>query len=303
MSRGGTDLALRHDAYTADLTTIGAGLRTLRHDGRDLVVPYAADEVRPAYRGALLAPWPNRVADGRYTFEGSVHELCVNELERRTALHGLVAWERFDVAEQTAATVTLLHRLVPRTGYPFELELTVRYALGEGGLTTTVSTRNLGSGRAPYGVAPHPYLRAGAGRVDDWVLEVPAARVLQVTPERLLPTGATGVEAAGLDFRTPRRISTARADHAFTGLVADDGGLARVGVRADDGGGVECTWDPVVLPWVQVHTADLADPVLSRIGLAVEPMTCPPDAFNSHTDLVVLEPGATHSAWWAISAV
>ncbi|HWU31187.1 MAG TPA: galactose mutarotase, partial [Microbacterium sp.] len=61
-------------------------------------------------------------------------------------------------------------------------------------------------------------------------------------------------------------------------------------------------WD-AGCPWVQVHTADLPDPAASRRGLAVEPMTCPPDAFNSGTDLIVLEPGAAHTAGWSIRAL
>ena len=44
-------------------------------------------------------------------------------------------------------------------------------------------------------------------------------------------------------------------------------------------------------PWVQVYSGEQ----VSRRGVAIEPMTCPPDAFNSHTDLVALEPGQTHS--------
>jgi aldose 1-epimerase len=74
-------------------------------------------------------------------------------------------------------------------------------------------------------------------------------------------------------------------------------------VRAADGGGVAMHWSTAELPWVQVHTADRPDPADDRVGLAVEPMTCPPDALNSGTDLVVLQPGDTHSASWEIEAL
>jgi aldose 1-epimerase len=77
----------------------------------------------------------------------------------------------------------------------------------------------------------------------------------------------------------------------------------RTRVLAEDGRGVMCSWDPGVLPWVQVHTAGRPDRASSRLGVALEPMTCPPNTFNSGTDLVVLEPGDTHCAWWRLAAL
>lgn len=299
MSIGGQNIQLRHGDYTADITSIGAGMRTLAHSGGDLVVPYGAEEVRPLYRGALLAPWPNRVVDGRYSFAGADHQLPINEVERHHALHGLVSWQRFDVVEAGPDTVALTHRTVPAPGYPFELELAVVYRLDDDGLHCSVQSTNVGTSEAPYGVGPHPYLRAGTGRVDDWTLQLPATQVLQVTPDRLVPRGLVPVTDTDLDFRSPRLIAGTTADHALTGLVPDADGVVRVALSGERGL-VRCEWDPTLLPWVQVHTADLPDPAGTRIGLALEPMSCPPDAFNSGTDLVVLEPGRSHSAWWRL---
>lgn len=303
MSAGGEEYTLRHGDYTAAVTQVGAGLRMLRHGDRDLVLDYAPDEVRPRYRGALLAPWPNRVVDGRYTFDGESYRLDLNEPERGHAIHGLVAWSRFDLLDADESSVTLVHRLVPRTGYPFAIELTVRYGLDDRGLSCSVTARNLGQRPAPYGVGPHPYLVAGPGRVDEWELELPAEQVLEVSADRLVPRGLAPVSAAGLDFRERGTIGTTEVDHAFTSLRAGEDGLVHVRVRGGAGDGVECVWDATALPWVQVHTADLPDPAESRRGLAVEPMTCPPDAFNSGSDLVVLRPGAEHTAGWSIRAL
>jgi aldose 1-epimerase len=285
------------------ITQVGAGVRELRHDRRDLVLPYRPDEVRPRYRGAVLAPWPNRIADGRYDFAGRPHQLDINEPERQTALHGLVCWVRFDLVSQTASTVTLRHRLVPQPGYPFLLDISVHYSLDADGLACTVTARNPGASPAPYGTAPHPYLRGGEGPVDDWSLLLPADEVLEVTPDRLLPIKRVPVDGRELDFRVERRIDAVELDHAFTRLRPDSDGLVRARVMQDESTGVECAWDPDVLPWVQVHTADLPDPAESRRGLALEPMTCPPDAFNSGDDLVILEPDTEHSASWTIRAV
>jgi aldose 1-epimerase len=293
---------IEHAGYTAVLTPVAAGIRLLQHAGTDLVVPYAADEVRPYYRGAILTPWPNRVVDGRYRFGGGDYELALTEPARQHALHGLLSWTRFDAAEHDGQSVTWRHESVASTGYPWSLRVEVAYALDDEGLRTTVAATNLSDSPAPYGTAPHPYLRVGDVPIDECELTVPAQRVLEVTPDRLIPTGVAEVAGTRFDFRSPRRIGDDQLDHAFTGLAGPGDGQVTVQLRAPSGGGVACTWDAAVLPWVQVHTADVPGTPAHRAGLAPEPMTCPPDAFNSGTDLVVLEPGGSHTASWTIHA-
>lgn len=294
---------LRHGNYRADIALRGAGLVRLQHDADDLVVPASGGTGPPLFRGAVLVPWPNRVADGSYETGGRRRQLPVNEPDRRTALHGLVHSSPFEIRLSSLETVTLVHRLPTSDGYPFELDVEVSYRLSDVGLSWTVTSTNLSREPAPYGTAPHPYLRPGGpgGQVDDWVVEVPAEQVLEVTPDRLLPSGLAGVAGGPLDLRTPRRLEGVEIDHAYTTLHAGPDGVARVRLTSGDGAGVEISWDPRVLPWVQVHTADQPDDAdAHRAGLAVEPMTCPPDAFNSGTDLVMIEPGGSHTASWDI---
>lgn len=297
----GRQLSLRHGDYTAVVVSVGASLRLLRFGGRDLVRSASADRIRPNYRGALLVPWPNRVVDGSYTFDGVAHQLGLSEPERGHALHGLLAWADWATVEQSDSSVRLRATVVPQEGYPFRLTVEVTYTLDDDGLTTSVTALNTCPHAAPYGVAPHPYLVAGDGRVDEWTLRLPAATVLEVTPDRLIPTSLIPV-SGDFDFRAPRQIRSAFLDHAFTDLQYDDG-MATVRVTGADGHGAAVSFGRD-LPWVQVHTGDLpADPAGSRRGVAVEPMTCPPDAFNSGTDLVVLQPGAEHTASWRIHAI
>jgi aldose 1-epimerase len=293
----GTRIPLRHGDYAAEIASIGASLRSLTIDGRDLVVPFEEDEIRPVFRGVALAPWPNRVVDGRYTFDGKAQQLALTEPARGHALHGLVAWSDFRVVARTTEAVTLETEVVAQTGYPHPLRVEVEYRLGDDGLEVRIATTNTGATRAPYGASGHPYLVGGPGRVDDWTLELAADEVLEVDPERLIPQGVGAVADGPFDFAEARRIGDLFIDHAFTGLRAH-----RVRVVAADGHGAELRWDAVA-PWVQVHTADRPEPELHRAGLAVEPMTCPPDAFNSGTDLVVLEPGETHVLTWTIAAI
>ena len=297
----GTEVDLTHGPYSAVVTARGGALRELRHGDRDLVVGFGPDGGVPDYRGVICAPWPNRLADGTYHYAGRSYAATVNEPERGSALHGLAIHQPWEVVE-AGGDRAVLHCSIPSgPAYPADLDLTVTYSLSGDGLRGTVHAVNTGSVAAPYGVCPHPYLVAGPAPLDDWSLELPAAAYLEVTPDRLLPVGMRQVEGDAFDFRSRRRLGRVRIDHAFTDISRDSAGLARVRVHDPSGTGVELEWG-TEWPWVQVHTGD--KPVgPDRLGLAVEPMTCPPDALHSGTDLVHLEPGQSHSASWTIRAL
>lgn len=301
----GTQFELVCGDQRAVIASVGASLRSYTVAGRNLVVPFAADELRPAYRGATVAPWPNRVVDGTYRFAGETHQLPLTEVARGHALHGFTPWHEFVLRDHTENRITLVAQLEAQAGYPWRIEIETTYLLDDLGLTQRVTATNIGTGTAPYGVCPHPYLVAGEGRVDDWELTLPAASVLEVTPDRLIPTqlAPVSIDPPRFDFRRARRIGDAAIDHAYTDLERDSAGLARVELRAG-ATGVAMAWD-TQCPWLQIHTADLGDASLAghRAGLAVEPMTCAPNAFNagSEVGLVTLAHGETHEAGWTIS--
>ncbi|WP_211881390.1 aldose 1-epimerase family protein [Pseudarthrobacter albicanus] len=287
--------------YAAVVTARAGALRELRHRGRDLIVPFPAGGPIPDFRGIIAAPWPNRIPDGRYTFDSVDYEVPVNEPERACALHGFAFGTAWTLESRDESSVELSCTLEPTPGYPFRLHLTARYRLSAEGLLSRVTAANTGVDAAPFGVCPHPYLLAGPAPLDEWTLQIPAGSFLEVTPDRLLPVATRSVVGHALDFRTPRTIGATEIDHAFTAVAFDAGGRAQLTVRDPGGTGVGMAWDRSC-PWLQVHTADKQPPSPNRLGLAVEPMTCPPDAFNSGEDLVRLEPGATHEAAWSIFA-
>ena len=297
----GMQYEIKGFGYRAVVTEICACLRELEFLGRELIVSFAVDEPMIAYRGAVAAPWPNRIADGQYEANGVVHQLPINEPIRNCALHGLVFGERWHLVSHTADEVTLGLDLLPSVGYPFHLAMTVTYSVTLAGLSTLVTAINVGAAAAPYGVCPHPYLRAGASTLNSWILTLPAEQYLQVSDDRLLPLALAPVQKSTFDFREPREIGSTQIDHAFTALSRDDG-LATIEIRERDGGGVAMTFD-TSCSWVQIHTADLPGSENDRVGLAVEPMTCAPDAFNSHDGLVSLAAGDSHRAGWTISAI
>jgi len=301
----GRQYTLLADAYTATIASVGASLRVLQHRDRDLVVPFEADQLRPLYRGAILAPWPNRVVEGRYAYDGVTQQLALTEPDRGHALHGLAVWHDFAAEQTDPKRVELQTQLPAQQGYPHQIEVAVTYELDEHGLLTTVTGINIGTSTAPWGTAPHPYLTAGGGRVDDWSLELPAHSILTVTPDRLVPValGEVATTAGGtFDFRIERSLDGIKIDHAFTHLARDEDGVTTVRLRDSTGQGVAMTFDEAC-PWVQIHTADRPEPSLNRVGLAVEPMTCAPDAFNSGVGLIHLAPGESHHATWRIQAM
>jgi aldose 1-epimerase len=288
----GEQIALAHGGQEAVVTTVGAGLRRYSAGGRDVLDGYGEDELCPSGRGQLLVPWPNRIEDGSYEAGGRSYQLALDEPERRNAIHGLVRWAEWAVAEQAPERVVLEHRLYPTPGYPFALDLRAGYALAEDGLSVSLQAANAGSEPCPYGAGQHPYLAVEAERVDGVELQVPAATVLE-SNERGLPVGESPV-AGELDFREPRQIGATVLDHCFTGLARDPDRRARVRV------GDTTLWVDESWPYVMVFTGDPL-PDVARRSIAVEPMTCAPNAFNSGEGLVLLEPGETHVGSWGIS--
>jgi aldose 1-epimerase len=294
-------LVLTAGDYRAEISTGGATLECLTLGGRDLVLRSPEEGPMLFFRGAIVAPWPNRIGDGTYRWDGEELRTALNEPERGNALHGLVSFLPFTPASVGEDEAVLRTELFPSPGYPFHLLLTVHHRVSaEEGLTTAVTARNLGRRDAPYGVCPHPYLVAGPEPLGTWRLEVGAGTVLTVTEDRLLPTGTAPVPAGDpFDFSAPREIGDLFIDHAFTDLARDPQGRLRVALTAPGGTGVELTAGPEC-PWLQIHTGDRPEPEHHRRGLAVEPMTCPPDAFRSGTDVVRLQPGAEHEASWSL---
>mgnify|MGYP003451126895 CR=1 FL=1 len=301
----GAQYTLVSGDYVAVIASVGATLRSLTYQGRNLVMPFEADEIRPGMRGALLAPWPNRTADGAYVFQGGAHQLAVNEIETNNASHGLVCWLDFEAVTLTPERVELRAWVQAQPGYPWRLEVTVTFELDERGLQQEVSILNASAQAAPVGIGGHPYLVAGEaveGALNDWELTLPASRALVVN-ERRLPVDEISIAGdAELDFRSPRRVGATVLDRAFTDLTFDADGLARVRLIGPDGRGVELTWDERC-PWTQVYSADAPGVEQPRHSIAVEPMTCPPNAFVTGRDLLAVEPGEAVSAGWRIAGV
>jgi len=301
-STSGDRYLLSAGPHAAEVVQCGAALRTLTHDGRPLILPFGLDEVRPDMRGAVMLPWPGRIEDGRYTFGGVDHQLPLSEPSTANAIHGLVAWAPFDVVEQDESSVGLRYLLLPQAGYEFALQVDITYTLDAStGLTVRIGATNLGPDPAPYAAANHVYFVPGDGKVDDWTLELPAQTYYASPGPRSLPDGPYPVAGSDLDFRSPHTIGPIRLNHSYTGGERDADGWGTATIHAADGHGIRVRWDAAAR-WIHPFSYDLPG-AASRTALALEPMTCPPNAFNSGTDLIELQPGRSHAFTMTIGAL
>lgn len=296
-SPSGRQLHIAAGDTNAVVVTLGAGLRSLRHAGRDLVHGYDDATAVPFSRGQVLAPWPNRVADGRYTWAGQTRQLPLTEPARQCALHGVVAWHEWTVAEHTADQVRLTTRVHPQPGYEFLLDLQVGYRVTEQGLESEVTATNRGTVCAPYGFGVHPYLQVGSGAVDDFELRLGAAVVL-TTDDRLIPVGRAPVAGGELDFTDWHPLRGLVLDDAFTDTHRAADGKIWAAVR--QGAEVTALWGDASCRWWQVCTGDEATQPWRRRGVALEPMTCPPNALATGEDLLLLEPGESYTVRWGV---
>jgi len=296
----GDQWVIGHSHQRAVVTEVGATLRSFTVDGRPVLDGFGPEEWSHGGRGQVLAPWPNRLGDGAYTFQDVSAQAPLNEVDRRTAIHGAVRWLPWRLTGRAQNRVGLCCELRPSPAYPFALRLEIEYRLGREGLTVTTDARNIGAIDLPFGLGFHPYLTIGTATIDQARLRVPARRRL-VTDDRGLPTGAVGVSGTEFDFGAARPIGVTRLDTAYCDLARDGDGRVRVDLDHPDGAAGVTLWADDRFGYLMVYTGDTLPPGTRRTGLAVEPMTCPPDAFRSGTDVTVLRPDGRWTGSWGLT--
>jgi aldose 1-epimerase len=296
----GEQFDIGHGRHHVVVTEIGATMRSYTVDGTAVLDGFGVDDLCDSGRGQVLAPWPNRLGDGRYSFEGRDARAALDEPDRHNAIHGLVRWLPWRVVSRAQNVLSLGCTLHPQPGYPWRLSLVIEYRLGRDGLTVTSSVTNLDRAPAPFGIGFHPYLTLSTP-IDATSLAIPARRRL-LTDERGLPTTTTSVVGSELDFTTRRWIGPTVLDTAFTDLKRDADGMARVDLDDTAGNRGVTLWMDEHFGYVMIFTGDTLEPASRRRGsIAVEPMTCPPDALRSGVDVIRLEPGASWAGRWGVN--
>ena len=300
LAPSGEQFEISFASQRATVVEVGGGIREYRHGDRAVLDPYPLQSMCDGAHGAPLIPWPNRIAEGRYSFDGEEQQLALSEPARGNAIHGLLRWRPWRALERSPSRVVMGARLHPMTGYPFALDVRIAYELSELGLAVTTDAANVGESSCPYGCGQHPYLSPGlAGSIDECSLELPAATRLVNEEEHQVPVSREPVEGGAFDYRSPRALSEARLDDAFTDLDRDGEGIATARLRCPDGRCVEL-WVDGAYPFLQVFTGDALPAGRRRRGLAVEPMSCAANAFRSGDGLITLAPGETASCLWGV---
>ena len=281
-------LQIFFNGVSALISTEGAALIGLSVDSFNLIEPNTSEGL---YAGKILAPWPNRIKDGKYSFNKKDYLLPINEVSKNNSLHGLVANSLWEITFQNQSKVILEYLLDQPAIYPGKLQLQVTYEIIENGIEITVLSKNIGEISAPYGVSIHTYLVVGESvKNNELFLQIPADQFQEVDAERLLPIKLQPVTGTNFDFINSKKISDLFIDHAFK---YSSNYPRSVSLLNAEGQGAEIIFDEQS-KWIQIHTADRDLQADSRMAVAIEPMTCPPDAFNSGIDLIVLEPGKKH---------
>lgn len=294
----GRQFTIRGGGAEAVITELAAGLRSYRRNGTDLAQPFGVQELPPSGSGILLAPWGNRIRDGRWELDGETQQLDLTEVANGNAIHGLLRNTGYRVEASGESLLCLSAEIFPQHGFPFRMTHAVTYALdAEGGLSVTQDLLNHSERRAPAALGAHPYLRLGEVPTEDLVLTVQADTALLVD-ERLIPTGTAPV-AGENDLRSGRRVGELRLDIGLTGLTPQEDGMYRHRLSAADGRGVGI-WTDAAFGYVQVFVTE--GYAGRSLAVAIEPMTAPANAYNSGDGLAWLAPQEHLIGRWGIES-
>lgn len=292
----GDQYVLTRGGLTATITQVAAALRQLSVDGVALAETYPEHSTPPFACGIVLMPWPNRVEDGLWHLDGKPQQLDITEVARNNSLHGLLRYTGYRLLARAEASVTLGATVFPQHGYPFHLETSAHYELVESGLDVSHTVTNLSDVKAPVAIGTHPFLTIGDADPNELELTLHASTYFDVD-ERLNPIAEVPV-TGDFDLRSGRRLAELDLDTAF-GAVETVDGVAAV-LRAPDGREVHLVQDENH-PYAQVFTTrEFPHADGPKLAVALEPMTAPPNAFNTGLGVKWLEPGESWTVRWGI---
>lgn len=302
-----TELTLTRGDLRLAVSPFGASLRGLSRivgaETQEIITGYSGAKHKVGGQGDVLIPFPGRVREGRYAFEGRTHQMVKNDKEAPSAIHGFlrtVIWEQQALAKDVVTFATAFGQDA-HAGYPYALRAQITYKLTRTGSRCEFQLRNTGPGDAPVGAGFHPYFTVGTGLIDRNQLQVPFGSTLEY--KDLLPTGAVlPVDGSPVDFRQPRTIGDTVLNTCYLDPVRDEAGLSHIRLGdAETGRAVTVSLDRSFKS-VVLYSGDPLPVSHRRRSLAIEPMTCGVDAFNHPAwGLVVLKPDELLSGAWDVT--
>jgi aldose 1-epimerase len=282
----------------ARVGSVAAVLREFSVDGQHYTEIWDDNLPAPYGCGIVLAPWPNRIKDAQWEHEGKTLKLDMTDRGNNAAIHGLLRNTSYELVEIDDVAVTLGATIYPQHGYPFTVDTFVTYRLTDQGLQVTHRLANVGGTPAPFGIGAHPYLRVGDHPIKDLRITLNADTFIPIDDNKI-PTGRSSVDRTDVDLRDGVRLDAVSLDTAYTDLHPEgDQHLATL--TAPDGTGL-VLWADLVFGYIQVFTP--RDYPGRELTVAIEPMTCPANAFNSGEALRWLAPGESFEASWGLRPV
>ena len=287
----------------ATIAQVGASLRQMSVGSIELVQGYSVDQPAPYCAGVVMSPWPNRIDGGKWTYQGEERQFNLNIVSQQNANHGLLLDYPYELISRTPNSVTLGATIFPRHAYPFLVETTVTYSLGENGLTVTNTAVNRSAAEAPYAVGGHPYFKFS--EVDPTQLVVKSqAKTRTTVNDRQIPTGEEETFGTQFDLRAGVRLTDVFIDQDFTDLEIEADGNAHTYLLAPDGRGLD-VWQDQRFKHVVIFTPGFFPDEAGgqTYTAAIEPSTAAPNAFNTGKNLAWLKPNELFTASWGVSPI
>lgn len=236
---------------------------------------------KAGYKSHFLLPFPNRMKDGKYTFEGEKYQFPVNDTNTNNNLHGFLETLPMEITKkeekENRATINLKGTFEGLPYYPFPFSFFVTYNLTDSQLTIQIKIKNRGNTKMPIGFGWHPYFKLGTQKVNDLKMQFPDCQIVK-SDERMMPTGKT---SAYTTFSKLETIGNTNLDNCFK-LNHSDSKKVRIRLKSETV--TLNVWQQTdMFPYFQIYTPD------HRQSIAIEPMTCNVDAFNNENGLWILD--------------
>ncbi len=303
---GATAAILPEAGFTCYALAIPVGKQVV--DVLDGEPDFAATGQHPTRNGIpLLFPFPNRILEARYSWNGVDYELSgIHQDGRGNAIHGLVVDQPWRVVEHEGSLAVGEFRLsvdapARRAVWPADFRIQVQYELHEQGLRCDVLIANPDAVPLPWGFGTHPYFRvplAATSRRGDCLVQARASEEWEL--ENCLPTGRRRPVSGTKDLREGLALEGVNLDDVLTGMTVEDGRITTTVMDPQAGLAITQITDAVFRELV-VYT-----PPHGR-SVCLEPYTCVTDAIHLaargiDTGWRVLAPGAEFRTWFEIHA-
>lgn len=240
------------------------------------------------YKGAKLSPFPNRLQKGLYSFKGNQYQLPCND-NGHNALHGFLWDYPFSLKdvrlEDESAEITLsMYYEGKKAGYPFPFSMDITYTLSPQKLSVLTQIENKGDKAMPIGDGWHPYFLLPGG-TDQWQLKLPTQKRLK-TDQYLIPTGDY---EEYLKFKSLNTIQGEALDHCFGPLTERISETILYHPKEELKIIVWQKSGTDRYEWLNVYIPP------DKNSIAIEPMSCAPDAFNNGLGNIHLPAGESRT--------